>query len=66
MKKIEAKIYGSTGWIITSADNEVMGFVWQPINSIFSFRYETFGTYSESGFGMTLEECLRYIQDAKT
>ncbi len=66
MNKIEAKIYGNKGWIITSDDNEVLGFVWQPVNSHFSFRYETFGTYSESGFGLTLDECLRYIQTAKT
>lgn len=63
MKKIEAKIYGNPGWIIISEDNEVLGFVWRPISSVFRFRYETFGTYSESGFGETIEDCLRYIKD---
>ena len=65
MKKIEAKIYGNSGWIITSNDDELLGFVWKPQGSSFSFRYETFGTYSESGFGNTLEECMSYISSSR-
>ena len=66
MKKIGAKIYGNKGWIIVSDDGEVLGFVWKPSpNSSFSFRYETFGVYSEVGFGDTLKDCIRSVESAK-
>ena len=65
MKKIRAKIYGNRGWIIISDNGEVIGFVWKPdSNSRFSFRYETFGVYSESGFGNTLKDCVRSVESA--
>lgn len=65
MKKIEAKVYGNPGWVIFSESNEVWGFVWKPSSGSFRFRYETFGTYSESGFGESVEDCLKYIKDIK-
>ena len=65
MKKIEAKIYGNIGWIITSKDDEVWGFIWSTPTNSYPFRYETFGPYSESGFGESLELCMKYIKDLK-
>jgi hypothetical protein len=66
MKKIGAKIYGNKGWIIVSDDGEVLGFVWKPSpDSSSSFRYETFGVYSEVGFGDTLKDCIRSVESAK-
>jgi hypothetical protein len=65
MKKIEAKIYGNSGWIITSEEDEVWGFIWKSPTNSYPFRYETFGPYSESGFGESLELCMRYIKDLK-
>ena len=63
MKKIEAKVYGNTGWIITSDDGDIWGFVWNQSFGHYPFRYETFGHYSHSGFGNSLEECMKYISD---
>lgn len=63
MKKIEAKIYGNAGWIVTSEEDDVLGFIWRSPTSSYPFRYETFGIYSESGFGESLELCLKYIND---
>lgn len=64
MKMIPVKIYGNDGWILTSAEGELMGFVWKPHSSS-SYRYETFGLYSEVGFGDTLKECIRSVETAK-
>jgi hypothetical protein len=65
MKKIEAKIYGNLGWIITSEEGDLLGFVWRTPNNSYPFRYETFGHYSESGFGESIELCMKYIGDLK-
>lgn len=66
MKKIPAKIYGNRGWIVTSDDGELLGFIWKSgSDSVFSFRYETFGLYSEVGFGDTLKDCIRSVESAQ-
>lgn len=66
MKKVSAKIYGSKGWIILSDGGDLLGFVWKPgTSSSYSFRYETFGVYSEFGFGKSLKDCLNYIEVAE-
>jgi|APGre2960657423_1045063.scaffolds.fasta_scaffold445742_2 hypothetical protein len=66
MKKVSAKIYGSKGWIVISDGGDLLGFVWKPgASSSYAFRYETFGVYSESGFGNSLKDCLSYIESAK-
>jgi hypothetical protein len=65
MKKIEAKIYGNVGWIITSEEDDVLGFIWRTPKNSYPFRYETFGVYSESGFGESVELCMKYISDLR-
>jgi hypothetical protein len=66
MKKVSAKIYGSKGWIIISDGGDLLDFVWKPgTASSCAFRYETFGVYSESGFGNSLKDCLSYIGSAE-
>jgi hypothetical protein len=66
MKKVSAKIYGSKGWIIISDGGDLLGFVWKPgTGGSYAFRYETFGVYSESGFGNSLKDCLSYIGSAE-
>jgi hypothetical protein len=67
MKKVSAKIYGSKGWIVLSgAGGDLLGFVWKPgTGGSYAFRYETFGVYSESGFGNSLKDCLNYIEGAE-
>jgi hypothetical protein len=66
MKKVSAKIYGSKGWIIISDGGDLLGFVWKPgAGGSYAFRYETFGVYSEFGFGNSLKDCLSYIGSAE-